>query len=294
MPLKRRKYGNTGLKVTPLGFGAGHIGDPHTPDHQVEKLLHTLLDSGINLIDTAKGYGLSEERIGKFIAHRRDEYILSTKVGYGIEGIHDWTYDCIIAGVDLARKTLRTGKIDIVHLHSCNSDILRNNGVLDALNECKNKGWISVSAYSGENSDLQEALNSGLIQAMQTSVNLFDQKSLNDYIPQAEKAGFGVIGKRSLGNVPWIYDEQPYGNYAEQYWLRMKELAYSVDMDYPELAIRFAAYSPGVSSAIIGTNKIESLKSIITAAEKGPLPKSVYRTIRNRYLEIGKHWEGLI
>ncbi|MCL6494566.1 MAG: aldo/keto reductase [Ignavibacterium sp.] len=81
-----RKFGNTDLQVSAIGFGAGEIGDYNLPDSEVEKLLNTALDLGINLIDTARGYYASEERIGKFISHRRGEFILSTKVGYGIDG----------------------------------------------------------------------------------------------------------------------------------------------------------------------------------------------------------------
>lgn len=292
--MKQRKYGNSGLKVSVLGFGAGQIGDPRTPDRDIEKLLHTILDSGITLIDTARGYGLSEERIGRYISHRREEYILSTKVGYGIDGIPDWTYDCVVAGVDVARKTLRTGIIDIVHLHSCSSDILRHNGVLEALAECKSRGWLKVAAYSGENEDLAFALASGMVTGLQTSVNLYDQKSLNEYIPLAEEQGCGVIGKRSLGNVPWRFQEQPHGNYAEQYWLRMKELAYESELEPAELALRFAAFSPGISSSIIGTSNPENLKTCIRSVEKGPLPKDIYKRLRERFQEVGSDWPGLI
>ena len=60
--------------------------------------------NGVNLIDTARGYGLSEERIGRHLAHRRQDFLLSTKVGYGVEGLPDWTYDCIVGGVERALR----------------------------------------------------------------------------------------------------------------------------------------------------------------------------------------------
>ena len=90
--MEQRIFGNTGLKVSVLGFGAGHIGSENLPEQEAESLLHQVLDSGITLIDTARAYGLSEERIGKYLSRRRSEFVLSTKVGYGIDGFENWTY----------------------------------------------------------------------------------------------------------------------------------------------------------------------------------------------------------
>src|SRR6187551_2832115 len=74
--------GRTGLDVTRLSFGAMEIrgsriwsGRPVT-DQQAETILNAVLDEGINFIDTANDYGRSEEFIGKYIAHRRDEFYL--------------------------------------------------------------------------------------------------------------------------------------------------------------------------------------------------------------------------
>ncbi len=292
--MRKRKFGRSGFCVSPLGFGAGQIGDDSLSEREAETLLHSLLDQGINLIDTARGYGLSEERIGKYLAHRRDEFILSTKVGYGIEGTEDWTYDCIIKGVDTARRQLRTGVIDVVHLHSCSEYILSNNGVMEALLECRERGWIKVTAYSGENEDLDFALNSGMIQSLQTSVNLFDQKSLNQYIPEAKEMGLGRIGKRGLANVCWHHQSQPFGHYCEQYWLRMNELNYQTGIPLHELALRFAVFSGGTDTALVGGKNTDNISRNISIVEKGPLPDDVVTLIKNRYQEIGSRWEGLI
>ena len=85
-----RAFGKQGLSVSALGLGAGHIGDPELDEARVGVLLNSALDMGITLIDTARSYGLSEERIGRHIARRRPQFILSTKVGYGMSGHKDW------------------------------------------------------------------------------------------------------------------------------------------------------------------------------------------------------------
>ena len=83
--MEKRLLGNTGLAVTPLGFGAGQIGVLHTPRPESCRLLNVVLDSGVNLIDTAACYGDSEEKIGEFISHRRNEYVLVTKCGSHVD-----------------------------------------------------------------------------------------------------------------------------------------------------------------------------------------------------------------
>ena len=50
-------------------------------------------------------------RIGRHLAHRRQEFVLSTKVGYGVEGVPDWTYDCIVQGVERALRLMRTRQV---------------------------------------------------------------------------------------------------------------------------------------------------------------------------------------
>lgn len=285
-----RKLGNTNLEVSVLGFGAGQIGDYNIPDSQVDKLLNEALDLGINLIDTARGYYASEERIGKFISHRRDEFLLSTKVGYGIEGYRDWTYEIILAGVDEALRKLKTDYIDIVHLHSCSLDILKAGEVTDALLKAKEQGKIRLAAYSGENEALEYAIFSDRFDSIMTSVNICDQYSLNDLIPHAKRKNLGVIAKRPIANAPWKFTERPVGNYAEDYWLRWKEMNLPPEFNKHEIFLRFSAFADGVDAIVLGTTKIEHLKSGIDILSKGPLPAELIDSIKSSYK---KSWCGL-
>lgn len=285
-----REFGKTGLKVSAIGFGAGEIGDYNIPDSQVEKLLNTVLDLGINLIDSARGYYASEERIGKFISHRRNEFILSTKVGYGIEGYSDWTYEIILAGIDEALHTMKTDYIDIVHLHSCDINVLRNWAVIEALLKAKQQGKIRVAAYSGENEALEYAIHSDKFDSIMTSVNICDQFSLNNFIPNAKEKHLGVIAKRPIANAPWRFNERPIGNYAEEYWLRWKEMNLPESENWLETFLRFSVFSEGVDSAIVGSTNVEHLKTNIKIIEEGPLDQNLKDYIKTSF---HKNWIGL-
>ena len=293
--MEQRDFGNTGLKVSALGLGAGQIGDLSLSESEVAELLHAALDSGITLIDTARGYGLSEERIGRHLSGRRSEFVLSTKVGYGIEGQADWTYDCIIAGVNEALQRLRTDVIDIVHLHSCPIETLQQGSVIAALSRARDQGKIRVAAYSGENEALEWAVHSGHFGSVECSVNLFDQRSLRGVLKRASANGLGVIAKRPLGNAPWRHPQRPTGDYCETYWERMQTLALDREgLPWDEFALRFSAWGSGVGSAIAGTRTLEHLLHNVGVLREGALPAQALAQIERRYAEFGASWMGEI
>src|SRR5688572_29006708 len=106
--MRTRALGTTGLVVSELALGAGPLGDPALDDGAVERLIHGALELGITLIDTAPSYGVSEQRIGAALRGRRDRAIVSTKLGYGVPGIADWTGAVITAGIERALERLAT------------------------------------------------------------------------------------------------------------------------------------------------------------------------------------------
>jgi aryl-alcohol dehydrogenase-like predicted oxidoreductase len=293
--MEQREFGKQGFRVSTLGLGAGHIGDPEADETQVAALLNQALDIGITLIDTARSYGMSEERIGRHIGHRRQQYILSTKVGYDVPGFDDWTYDCILAGVDAALTRLRTDYLDIVHLHSCPLEILQRGNVIRALHQARDQGKLRVASYSGENEELLWAIESGHFGGIECSVNLFDQRCLDHALPKAQARGMGVIAKRPLANAPWRFVERPHGDYCEEYWLRWKSMGLETnDMDWNELALRFAAFAPTVDSAIVGTSSIGHLLQNMNYLKHGPLPTERFEFLQELFRRCDVNWAGQI
>ena len=294
MSMELRDFGFTGMKVTPIGFGAGRIGDKKKlSEKKVEKLLNTVLDLGINLIDTARSYGESEHRIGKYLAGRRSEFILSTKIGYDVEGTDDWTYDCVIKGVDKALRILQTDYIDIVHLHSCNKDILEKGEVTEALLRMTQEGKVKCHAYSGDNEALEYAVYSGSFAAIQSSINIADQKTINTLLHPAKQKYMGVIAKRPLANFAWGDNADLSDPNIAEYRRRIYEMNIDYGMPLEEAMIRFAAYTYGVDSILIGTSDVKHLKSAVKMVEKGKLPEDLLENIRNRYSETGSEWPNL-
>jgi aryl-alcohol dehydrogenase-like predicted oxidoreductase len=290
-----RPFGHTGLTVTALGLGGGQVGNAELDEATAEKFLNNVLDQGVTLIDTARGYNLSEERIGKYISHRRAEFVLSTKVGYSIDGFEDWTPAIIPAGIERALKLLKTDILDIVHLHSCPLETLKTSGVAEALIKCKEQGKIKVAAYSGENEELRWAISSGLFGSVQTSVNITDERSLLTYLPKATTKSLGIIAKRPNANAFWRFPSKPVGDYSEEYWSRWHAMKASANgMDMQELFVRFAAFAPGVSSAIVGTANLDHFNKNVELIKKGPLPADLVESLTTAFKAHDQGWTGQI
>ena len=286
--------GHTGLKVSALGFGAMHINDERTSEAEAGALLNHVLDEGINLIDTARGYGLSEARIGRHLSARRAEFVLSTKVGYGVEGVPDWTYDCIVQGVERALRLMQTDWLDIVHLHSCPLSVLQQGDVTRALQDCRAAGKLRVAAYSGDNAEIDFAIDSGAFGSLQTSISLCDQAHLATRAARADHAGIGVIAKRPLAGAVWRHAQRP-GDFAEgHYWDRFQAMALSPVDDWAEVSLRFVAFHTGAASAIVGTARPQNLRRNLDAIGRGPLPAELVRTVRDAFVQHGESWPGLI
>src|SRR6516162_7560292 len=161
--LPKRELGRTGLQVTMLGYGAMELrGAPRARDiseAQAEIILGAVLDAGINYIDTSIDYGLSEERIGHYIAHRRDNYYLASKCGClvgappaprGERSPHVFTRDNIIAWVEQSLARMKTDYIDVVQFHSSPSrQTLEEHGALEAVMELKRAGTVRFIGMSG-------------------------------------------------------------------------------------------------------------------------------------------------
>ena len=128
--MEKRKFGNTGLEVTPLGFGGAPIGMLETDEERSAGVLNLLLDSGINLIDTAASYHGSEEMIGKTISHRREEFILVSKCGGEIKECDDpaWSPALITKTIERSLQRLKTDRLDVMLLHTCDLDTLKKRG----------------------------------------------------------------------------------------------------------------------------------------------------------------------
>ena len=298
--------GKTGLEVTRLGIGLSEIGYILTRDdvEQAGRVLDSALDAGINFLDTAACYGISEELVGKTVSHRRDEFLLATKAGHYVprgEG-EDWTYEVVADSIDRSLRLMKTDCLDLVQLHSCGIDVLERGDVTRALEDARAAGKTRFIGYSGDNENAEWAVDSGQFDTLQTSFNLVDQGARRKILPAAEARGMGIIVKRPIANAVWgaARDPRPYEHipeYTSEYYRRAGMLRAEGPLpEEPEdrilLAMGFAFGHPEVDVAIIGTKQPEHmLANIDLVSNKLPIPPEAVEALRDRYDRLEEEWE---
>jgi hypothetical protein len=295
-----RQFGQTDMRVSVLGFGGSEIGYEGIEQTIVDKLINSALDQGLNVIDTGECYRDSEEKIGHAVSHRRGDYFLFTKLGHGFHGSigPDWSPDLLRASIEHSLKVLQTDHLDLLQIHSCGLDTLKNGDVIAIVQEAKRAGKTRWIGYSGDGQTASWAVESGLFDALQTSINVADQQVLDLALPKAYEVGMGVIAKRPVANVAWRHGyEPPADSYHRSYWERMQKLAYPfTQLPTPAAvahALQFTLGQPGVSTAIVGSGKPERFAENAQALAMGALSPEDESAIKRRWKAIAEpSWVG--
>jgi len=284
------------MLVSVLGFGGSEIGYERAGARTVARLLGTALDAGLNVIDTAECYEDSEALIGAALRSRRSEVYLLTKCGHPRGyGRGDWRAGSLLSSIERSLERLRTDRLDLIQLHSCELSDLRKGEAITALERARERGWTRYIGYSGDGEAARFAVECGRFDTLQTSVSIADQEALDLALPLAVKRGMGVIAKRPIANAAWRYARRPAEPYYQPYWDRLRAL------DYPFLrgeaavstALRFTLAAPGVHTAIVGTRRPERWPENARLLEAGPLPAAEVERIRARWRQVAApSWTG--
>lgn len=214
--MKYRKFGNTDLLISEIGFGAWGIGGPamvgdlpvgwgNVDDNTSIEALKKSFDLGINFYDTADfyGFGHSEELIGKVFGNR-DDVIIASKVGHRVENnqiLLDYSKKHILKSCDESLKRLRRERIDFYQLHSAKLNHLEDGQCIEAMEELKSQGkiryWgISLNTFNPY-PEAEFLMNRKLAFGFQLAFNIINQRALK-LIDTASKAGYGIIARIPL------------------------------------------------------------------------------------------------
>ncbi|MDA3939778.1 MAG: aldo/keto reductase [Spirochaetia bacterium] len=210
--MKYRTLGSTGLEVSVVGVGTWQFGGEWGVDftqEEVDAILGTAKDAGINLIDTAECYGdhLSESLIGGYIKNQRDKWIVATKFGHHYHGFMDRTrhFDPadMVKQLDESLKSLKTDYIDIYQMHSGTNDEFQIDGLWDALQRQVEKGKIRHFGLSISGNDnifqTSRAKNIGA-ETIQVVYSRLDREPELGVLPQCEKNNLGVFARVPLAS----------------------------------------------------------------------------------------------
>ena len=298
MTIETRPLGRTGTDVTILGYGAMELrGQPHGPptaDEDAGQLLNEVLDAGINLIDTSPDYGGSEELIGRYVGHRRDEYFLASKCGCLLgpppPGArppfpHDWSAANVRADVEQSLRRLGTDRLDLVQVHMSPSRAqLEADDTVPTLLALRDEGKVRFIGMSGILPNLPDHIAMDVFEVFQIPYSAV-QREHEDLITAAAATGAGTLirggAARGTASEDKNWTVQPLsssGPPAQDRW-QAAGLDKLLDdgMSRHEFMLRFTLSHPALSSTIVGTSSLDHLRGNLAIAEKGPLPADLYQ-----------------
>ncbi len=301
MAIETRPLGRTGTDVTILGYGAMELrGQPHGPaieDEEAGRLLGAVLDGGISLIDTSIDYGRSEELIGRYLGHRRDEYFLASKCGCLLEtpaGVrppfpHDYSPGNVRAGVDQSLRRLGTDRLDLVQVHmSPSRDEMAANDTVGTLQALRDEGKVRFIGMSGILPNLPDHIAMGVFDVFQIPYSAV-QREHEDLITAAAAAGAGTLIRGGAARGAPAPDKNwrrgPLGlaeGEGQRRWESSGVADLLDEMDPVEFVLRFTLSHPALSSTIVGTSRPAHLRANLAVAERGPLPADLYAEAKHR------------
>ena len=303
MAIQTRALGRTGAAVTILGYGAMELrGLPRGPeitDQEAGRVLNAVLDGGVNLIDTSPDYGRSEELIGAFIGHRRDEFFLASKCGCPLEQPtdvpppypHDYSAANVRADVEQSLRRLRTDRLDLVQVHMSPSPATLGAGrTVETLRELQAEGKVRFIGMSGILPHLPEHIAMNVFDVFQIPYSAL-QREHEDLITEAVATGAGTLirggAARGAASGEKNWRTGPLSQQAglgQRNWASsgIEDLIKDAGLTNMEFMLRFTLSHPGLSSTIVGTANPAHLAANIVTAERGPLPEDLYEEARKR------------
>lgn len=290
MPPPDNMLGKTGLKVSRIGLGTVEIGLAYgigvkdlPTEKEAEHILRSAVEMGVTYIDTARGYGVAEERIGKSGISKIPGVVIGTKCGQFLKNEPDLhgkeLAKRIREDIDTSRKMLGMEQLQLVQFHNELADYIDYTELVDIFQQIKDEGKVAHFGVStrGEEAPLS-AYQADIFATSQLAYSILDQRMAPKVLPAAQAKNIGVINRSVLLKGALT----PKANQLPDQLKPLKEnavkaalIAEELGMTLPDLAIRFVGSHPAISTILIGTIKPHHLETALAAATQEPLPEEV-------------------
>lgn len=203
--MEYRYLGDTGLKISEIGFGSWAIGgDAWGPVDDVNSIaaMERALDLGVNFIDTADVYGdgRSETLVGQVLQGRRDKVIVSTKgglMGHHREPEREPVYDRpqkVIEALDASLRRLQTDYVDVYFCHIWWDKPEETEAFIEAFIQLKRDGKVRAVGVSTDDLDYVKHFNrDGVIDAVQLDYSILNRKAEDGILPYTQEHKLGVV-----------------------------------------------------------------------------------------------------
>ena len=300
MSLPTKTLGRTGVQVTQLGYGAMEVrgsriwGGRPCSDDQAREILNAVVDSGINMIDTANDYGMSELYIGRHLADRRDAYFLATKCGCHMqfdsidhdETPHVWTQENVLRNIADSLLKMQTDHVDLLQLHNPDPETVDRMKIMDTLLDLQKAGVVRYLGCSTTLPHIKTYLEWDVFDVYQIPYSALERRHEN-WITKAGEAGAGIIVRGGVAR-----GEPGEGEGSHDRWDTFEQAGLDELREAGEsrtaFLLRYTLSHPYCHTTIVGTMNPAHLQENIRIAEKGPLPADVYAEAKRRLSQAGE------
>lgn len=281
--LELRPLGNTGLKVSCVGFGASPLGRVFGPVSEEEAIatVRQAFRLGINFFDTSPFYGatLSETVLGKALKASgvpRNEYIVATKCGRYKEGF-DFSAERVTRSIDESLDRLQLDYVDILHAHDIEFGSLDQiiNETIPALMKLKEAGKTRFIGITGLPLDVftyvLDRVPPGTVDVILSYCHYgLNDSTLNDLIPYLKNKGVGVIhaAPLSMGLLTESGPPEWHPASAELKIACKAAVAYckAKGKSISKLAMQYSLSNKDISSVLVGMNSVAQVEENVSAA----------------------------
>jgi len=322
--MKYRKFGNTGLEISEIGFGAWAIGGSWGDQKDSDSLeaLKIALDQGVTFIDTAAGYGngKSERIIGEFLKSRSEAVTVCTKTP-PVPGKWPPSPYCKIEerypekylreNVEERLTNLQVSSLDVLLLHTWTRAWNDQPKALEILQKMKSEGLIKqigISTPEHDQNCVVQLMREGFIDVLQVIYNIFEQEPVAQILPVAKETGTGIIvrvafdegvltgkykgderfGKDDFRSYYFAGDRLARGvRRTERIKEELKESGYTM----PQLALKFAMTHEAVSTVIPGIRNQNQALQNTAVSDLPELPEDLLLKLREHTWNRG-FWYG--
>jgi aryl-alcohol dehydrogenase-like predicted oxidoreductase len=295
--MEYRQLGNSGVRVSAMGLGTNRFGSKDVPQVEVDEIINTALDLGVNFIDTANVYteGRSEETLGHALCGRMDRAFLATKFSFPKkDGPNTWgasRYQ-IMQAIDQSLRRLQSDHIDLYYAHRWDetTPIQETLRALDDLVRMGKVRYLGASAYASwqlaHANVLAELRGWSAFVVIQSEYHMLNRDVEGEVLPycRAHRVGFVpyyplaggfLTGKYEKGQPPppgsraegnrYVRAQMTEGNFTAAG--RLADWANRCGRSLGELAQAWLLAQPQVCSVITGARNVDQLRSNVKAAD---------------------------
>jgi len=321
--MRYRKLGRTGLDVASVGYGAWGIGGSSggwvgADDDESLRALERYIELGGTFIDTARGYGRSEQLVGRVVRSHADEgLVVTTKVppmdghwpaqpGVPVEDAFPGRH--IRASVEESLRQSGLDAFDVLQFHVWSDEWVGHGDWLETIEALKTEGKIRFFGVSINDHQPEQGLalvRSGAVDTVQVIYNVFHQLPAEELLPACLENGVGVIVRVALdegGLTGRITTETRFedGDFRARYFggqrkaeLEQHVAALTADLgisaeELPDRALRFVLANPAVSTVIAGMRTVRNVERNVATSDREPLSADELDILRRHRWE--RNW----